>query len=217
MQPSDNIAARLIGGLGNQLFILAHGYKLSKEQGKNLVIDTSAWFAGQGEHPDTYKDTLYKNFTFGTGKPLRIDYYQGERYFEPYGAEFVSLLGLELTPVDRVAVHVRRGDYVGSNHHVCDLDYYNTAIKYMDKLFGKDFTIFTDDPDWCREHFPFEIFEGSVLESFNHMASHRAVICSNSSFSYWASYISGGKTISPKQWYKHKTDPDIHRKDMICF
>lgn len=206
-----SLSAQLIGGLGNQLFILAHGYKLAKEQGRELVIDDSGWYAGQGEHPRTYKDALYKGFKFGKGEPIPKGYYQGERYFEPYGREFVELLDIDLQPVSGAAVHVRRGDYIGSKHEVCTMDYYRRAMEGYE-----GFTIFSDDPWWCTAQFPgASISYGSVLASFIHMAGHEVVICSNSSFSWWASYIGKAKTIVPDKWYKRRKDEAIYRKDMI--
>ncbi len=203
------LAAQLIGGLGNQLFILAHGYKLAREQGKELVIDSSNWYAGQGGHPEEYKDSLYKNFTFGKGESIKKGYYQGLKYFEPFGKEFINKLGIELKHISRTAVHVRRGDYIGSKHNVCDMGYYKRAMQ------GHECTIFSDDPQWCESQFNHSVFRGSVLESFIEMASHSMVVCSNSSFSWWASYIGKSKTIVPNKWYRDKVDEDIYRPDMI--
>jgi len=202
------LSVQPIGGIGNQLFIIAHGYKLAKEQGKELVIDTSGWCAGQGEPIETYKDTIFKNFKFGTGAPIKKGYYQSEKYFEPYGREFVSELSLNFSYIEGVAVHVRRGDYVGSNYDTCTEDYFKKA---MDMFKGMNFTIFTDDPEYCKR-FGHPIFSGTTLEAFENMASHEVVICSNSSFSWWSSYIGQCLTVAPKKWYK---GDGIHRKDMI--
>lgn len=204
------LAVRPIGGLGNMLFIIAHGYKISKEQGKDLVIDASQWYAGQGEHPDTYKDTIFKNFEYGQGEPIKKGYYQGERYFEPYGREFVRKLSLDLSYIKGVAVHVRKGDYKNSIHEVCTDRYYINAMA----KFNMDKMIFTDDPEYCKR-FDLPIFSGCPLESFNAMASHHVVICSNSSFSWWASYVGKRLTVAPKRWYTNREDKGIFRKDMI--
>ena len=204
------LAVNPIGGLGNQLFIIAHGYKLAREQGRELVIDTFKWGANQGEHINNYKDNIFKNFTFGKGENIPIGYYQGEKYFEPYGREFVNKLSLNITKIERVAVHIRRGDYVGSNYQVCDDDYYKRAID----MFDMEMTIFTDDPVYC-EKFGLPIFSGTTLQAFENMACHSVVICSNSSFSWWASYIGQSIAVVPKKWYLDKTDNDVYRKDMV--
>jgi len=199
-------AVRLIGGLGNQLFILAHGYSLDR----NIRIDTSKWYAGQGYHPDSYRNTIFKNFTFGKGDPIPKGYYQGLKYCGSVIDEFVDKLEVVSKRIDKVAVHVRRGDYIGTRFEVCDESYYRKAMS----LFSDQFTIFTDDPAWCKR-FGCEIFEGSTEQAFRSMSNHKAVICSNSSFSWWASYISG-VAVAPKRWYKDKEDKDIHRPGMIC-
>lgn len=213
MKKSDKIAVQLIGGLGNQLFILAHGYKLARESNRGLVIDKSKWYAGRGQDPEVYSDTIFKNFEFGQGDPIPVDYYQGEKYFQPYGKQFVKKLDIKLNRVDQVAIHVRRTDYIGSKHEVCDLDYYMKAMAIFNE---KQAVIFTDDPDYCHDAFPgIPIFTGTVLESFIAMASHKIIICSNSSFSWWASYIGNSVAIVPKRWYKNKVDNNIYRKGMI--
>lgn len=204
------LAVKPIGGLGNQLFIIAHGYKRAKDEGKELVIDSSGWYAGQGESVEDYKDTIFRNFTYGRGETIKKGYYQGQKYFEPYGREFVSRLSLNIGYGKGVAVHIRRGDYIGSKHDVCTDEYYLKAMK----MFDLPKMIFTDDTDFCKRY-NLPIFRGTVLESFEAMASHHVVICSNSSFSWWASYVGKRLTVAPKKWYKHRIDSDIHRKDMI--
>lgn len=207
------LEAQLIGGLGNQLFILAHGYKLAKEQGKELVIGTSKWDTSQGEYPETYKDTMYKNFEFGRGEPIPVDYYQGLKYFEPYGDEFVKKLNIPAYKTDRVAVHIRRGDYLKYHkHNVCTKEYYDRAMD----MFDAEFTIFTDDIEYAEKNYSEHLINLSPPRlALAYMASHKAVICSNSSFSWWASYIGGCKTIVPDRWYNGKEDKDIYRPEMI--
>ena len=52
-----------------------------------------------------------------------------------------------------VAVHIRRGDYVGNKKYdVIDMDYFIRAAKYMKKqLKNPVFFIFSDDIDWVKK------------------------------------------------------------------
>ncbi len=55
-----------------------------------------------------------------------------------------------------VAIHIRRGDYVGNTHHnVCDLEYYYKALHNIkSKINSPHFFIFSDSPNpmsWQRK------------------------------------------------------------------
>lgn len=100
----------LKGGLGNQLYQIAAIYAYSKDINDEFFIDYNAKFgAGQGKHPSTYKDTLYRNFITGsinpnfvvqqqsqftynpiplfTGDVLFDGYFQSPKYFQKYKSE----------------------------------------------------------------------------------------------------------------------------------
>ena len=97
----------LKGGLGNQLYQIAAIYAYTLDIKCNFFIDYTARFgAGQGSHPITYKDTLYRNFLSGkitsnyvikqqdkfTYHPIPIyaqdvvfdGYFQSPKYFNKY-------------------------------------------------------------------------------------------------------------------------------------
>ena len=50
--------AKLIGGVGNQLFILAAAYAYSRKYDKELIIDADNWVGGQGLCSKVYEDYL---------------------------------------------------------------------------------------------------------------------------------------------------------------
>ena len=108
---------------------------------------------------------------------------------------------------DRIAIHVRRTDYVNNSFYV-DLiktDYYQKA---MAEFQGEKFMIFSDDIEWCKKQ---EIFNGiefsegkSEVEDMNEMASCKGFIGANSSFSIWSAFLNineDKKIIMPKQYY----------------
>ena len=136
-------------------------------------------------------------------------YLQDPKYFEDCNDEIKALyrqgVGKE---INQVAIHVRRGDYVGNKFYV-DLmktDYYEQAMALFP---GCEFLVFSDDIEWCKAQ---EIFAGcefsegnSALEDLNLMASCNGHIIANSSFSWWAAYISPytQKVVAPSKehWY----------------
>lgn len=166
------------GGLGNRLFQLAYIYKQART----------------GAIPDIYL--------------------QDESFFEPYGNELRSILKEGLNPIDMVSVHVRRGDYLNNPFYVNlqETDYYEEALAQFP---GEKFLIFcadrqlgsddTSDMEWCQERFKgkdFSFYQGKdEIEDFNQMASCKAHIVANSSFSWWAAYVSGNKTVAPSKWF----------------
>lgn len=61
---------RLKGGLGNQLYQIAAINSFCKDNNYKFFIDYGIRFGcGQGKHPSTYKDNLYKNFETKTINP----------------------------------------------------------------------------------------------------------------------------------------------------
>ena len=153
-------------------------------------------------------------------------YFQSLKYFEEYQYEFKNMLTLpkvELPLIDglNVAFHIRRGDYLNYRdiHYVCDTTYFNRCFKYFE---GFQINVFTDSPDYVKEefkHHSFNLIEGySELEDLSLISFHDNVVCSNSTFSWWGSFLGGkkDKIIVPKKWFNdgRKCD-DIYRKDMI--
>jgi hypothetical protein len=133
-------------------------------------------------------------------------YIQDEKYFEKYKDEIKSQFKSGISNIPYVAIHVRRGDYVGNDFYV-DLfadGYYERAMKEFP---DSAFIIFSDDIPWCKEQNIFEKCAFSdgfdEVEDLNIMASCCGHIIANSSFSWWGAFLSpnGGKVIAPSRWY----------------
>jgi hypothetical protein len=119
-----------------------------------------------------------------------------------------------------VAMHIRRGDYCGSGNEL-PFKYYQTAVDYIsDKTNGRLLIfIFSDDLKYVKENFSFShqtlfVNEDHSLEDFEEiitMSECRHFIIANSSFSWWAAWLSDnpGKIVcAPKQWV---ADPGDNR------
>lgn len=132
-----------------------------------------------------------------------------------------------------VAMHIRRTDYKRTVNNVClSLDYYAQALKIMRERIG-DFAlyIFTDDKEFVKKSFelsPYTLVEGlGDMDEFVAMQNCRHHIIANSTFSWWAAYLSENKegtVIAPvagiwtesfylPQWIKLNTQFDDGRLD----
>ena len=130
-------------------------------------------------------------------------YVQSPEYFEKYSNEIKAIYGQNIVPNEYIAIHVRRGDYVGNSFYVdlMETDYYKRA---MLEFPNEKFMVFSDDIDWCKKQ---DIFEGCTFSEsdevvdLNKIAGSKGVIMANSSFSWWGAYLNGGKIIAPQKWY----------------
>jgi hypothetical protein len=149
------------------------------------------------------------------------------RQFMPVSMDTNIKVLIELATMDKpIAMHVRRGDYKNFNGGKClSMNFYKEAIAYFRQFHSSSAPIwvFTDDVEFCRS----ELFEIdnlyyvaekanlSDLEEF-HLMSHCAnFIIANSSFSWWAAYLSTSQNkfvVAPivDMWTRDFFLPDWH-------
>lgn len=157
-------------------------------------------------------------------------YFQNEKYFNDYDFlvrnEFLKNRSVykdqkniekKISEENAVCIHVRRGDYVSNPvankfHRVLPVSYYTEAIARMRQILPTpEFFFFSDDIEWCKDHFENEanvnfIFfepERSPVYDLWLMSYCSNFIIGNSSFSWWAAWISEStskKIIAPKKW-----------------
>lgn len=116
---------------------------------------------------------------------------------------------------ESVCITIRRGDYVSNSDvakslYICTPKYFEVALKEIKKLVPKArLFVFSDDIKWCKENmnFPkdtmFESGNDPVWEKLRLMYSCKHFILSNSTFSWWAEYLSRNKdkvVIAPSRW-----------------
>lgn len=102
-----------------------------------------------------------------------------------------------------VAIHVRRGDFLANPEHygILDVGYYQKAIAAIPSdLRGSQMWVFSDSPSLAQEtlsRIPKLQFEyisppsnSNALESLILMSLAQGQIVANSTFSFWAAYIS---------------------------
>jgi hypothetical protein len=135
-------------------------------------------------------------------------WFQNERFFLPVAEEvrkqFDFRIPLPSFAAGRqvVAVHVRLGDYLQSTiHRPLPADYYATALGKMRRdLDDPLFLVFSDDPRGCPECLR-DQEDVMILpwlydeQAFGLMSSCNAFIIANSSFSWWAAWLSGSEKV----------------------
>lgn len=164
-------------------------------------------------------------------------YWQGPAYFAGYEREVRAALRFPDVPprwqivprtagAPRVAIHVRRGDYVSdpiaAQHHlVCDPAWYRRAWAGLrESIPGAQAWVFSDDPEWVRSALA---LDGDVqlvaLDATRpawcdlaEMSRCDHFVISNSSFSWWAAYLgqrNGTKVVAPAHWFRGRRTADL--------
>jgi hypothetical protein len=160
-------------------------------------------------------------------------YFQSDKYFSDYADEIKSLVSpkqeeldyiigkyKDILDMDTVSVHVRRGDYLKFNASaVLPIDYYKRALSLFP---NKKVVVFSDDIQYCKNEFGSDATyitgERDYIDIYI-MSRCKNNIISNSSFSWWGSYLNNHhdkKVVAPKLWNGHYTDnPDIYCSNWI--
>ena len=188
----------------------------------------------------TYKEQNNKFTQITYNRDMNLDgYFQSEKYFlhnEEYirsvislKKEFESYLINKYDNIikNSVSIHVRRGDYVNSGafNQLFDTDYYKKSLDLvMSKVNIENINIFSDDITWCKNSLKIDYNvninfienEIDILELFLMSYCDHNII-SNSSFSWWSSWLNKNDTkiiICPKKWFGDGR-PDLTAEDLF--
>jgi len=180
------------------------------------------------------------NITKLKGSLYLNGFWQSEKYFLPikdilkdkikiksiFNPSLYNKFRSEFNTKNSVCIFVRRAELVTnktfeSYHGYCKEDYYYRAIQYIsNKIENPFFYIFSDDIEWCIEkfgnlnnsqivlHFDNDI---NYTQYFYLMSYCRNFIISNSTYGWWAAWLSISKdkiVIVPNNWFnqaKHST------------
>lgn len=209
------------GQLGNQMFQIASTIGIAKKNNQFYQFpkwEYQKYFKNKLPLLNASSFTVIREISF-TYHPIQVlsgrnydlhGYFQSEKYFShcsQYIKEVFALIE-QKKPIDRVGIHIRRGDYLKMpNHHpVLPLSYYYRA---MDMFKGAKFRIFSDDIIWCQQQdwaghdidFSTNNNEIADLQDIS-LCAH--VIMANSSFSWWGAWLNTRphkQVIAPKQWF----------------
>lgn len=162
------IQPKLFAQLGNQCFMIsaaiAHALKMGTTYSiPKKTISPGIWRTYFSHLPEVKSATLhyYKEKRHCYDPLPEVDsltiegYFQSEKYWHGYKEQIAAALGFVYNPGDYVAIHIRRGDYLKypDQFPIMPLEYYQAAIDYYIETGECRFKIYSDDMEWCRQHF----------------------------------------------------------------
>ena len=157
-------------------------------------------------------------------------YFQNEKYFSDIRKELINEIKVPDEHWDKdnlnkkkeiamhknsVSVHIRRGDYIKDKYlgGIATDEYFMRAVSIIrEQVETPHFFVFSDDLEYCKNLFK-DIKDVSYIDGniktpemdIMLIAECRHHIMSNSSFSWWGTYLSseGGVVIAPDTWTRH--------------
>lgn len=123
-----------------------------------------------------------------------------------------------------VCISIRRGDYLNPRYagkfYICDEAYIRKAIEIVKEMIDNPVLIFfSDDIKWVKENIKtdipsyYESGDDPVWEKLRLMYSCKHFVISNSTFSWWAQYLSRNENkivISPDHWTNDENKDPKH-------
>jgi hypothetical protein len=212
------------GRLGNQMFQIASTIGIATKNGydygfpnwinwdafdrfnttENILV--FEYFENQlplceKEYPDMFIHWGYHDLKIQDNVSLS-GHMQSEKYFK-HCKELIRhyfTMNDEYEKNEYTAVHIRFGDYGDDYHPICDVSYYVRAFG----LVSGPYMIFSDDLEKAKDVFPNRetvFYEGDTYDSFKKMKSCKNHIIANSTYSWWAAWLAGGKVVAPAKWF----------------
>jgi hypothetical protein len=127
----------------------------------------------------------------------------------------------EIEKNNPIAIHMRRGDYLKLRDEfgVLDIEYYVGITQSLMEMTDSPIWIFTDSPEIVRKEIEGTVLQNAMIieppvesspnESMLLISKCHTIVMSNSTFSWWASYLSSPETViyAPSKWFKGRNDP----------
>jgi hypothetical protein len=140
-------------------------------------------------------------------------YFQSDKYFMNIGPELRNFLREKLeiaAKTEDIDIHIRLGDYffdekINKVHGVLPENYFMRALEYFGSRSSK-VHLYSDSPELVGKLFPnlYQIGQLSTLtsfETFRALSSSKNLVISNSTFGWWAGWISSAVVVAPKLWF----------------
>lgn len=226
-QDLDNVS--IAGRLGNNLFQIAAVIGTARRNNCDYVFPP--WRYNQFlAHPLPTSERIYApriireqqdyhyqeiNLNYFPCNTDLKGYFQSYKYFDfirseikerfEFKTKYAIVYADHLMSPPTCAIHVRHGDYLIKPHvhPIQDMDYY---LKAKDIIKGIDpsvkYMVFSDNLEWCKDHHLGDYYGGTnEVKDLSLMIACRYHIIANSSFSWWAAYLSNSKhVIAPWHW-----------------
>ena len=228
------------GRLGNQMFKVASLTGIGLKNSAPYYLDAPWNYQKYFKIPlhvtnQKIKENLHDKVPYYHYEEVILDqnkvygieaYFQSEKYFlncKEYIKEFFTLKPEYSDPLkekfkhhlNKIAVHIRRTDYVNNGPiPALPIFYYTEAFTHFP---NEEFLICSDDIEWCKQNF---IGEQFYFQDEKHedifdlylMSYLKGIIIANSSFSWWSAWLGerdGYKIIAPKAWMGGWISKDI--------
>ena len=156
----------------------------------------------------------HKDYYFLNQKLLFLDGYFNQNWTHSQLSSIFSILKLKPIKLNKeqlqlcnqnVVIHIRGGDFLSiKNLNICKLDYYKNSVKYALSKGLKTFIVICEDQRYgkeiikelkkCFTNLQIKIVKSDTIKNdFNLIRSSPVAILSNSTFSWWASFLSNSK------------------------
>lgn len=203
-------------------------YFLNTSHGFNLI-------SGNQFQKISWIDIYEKSFLYtpiyhkpGSSNYRLNGYFQSSKYFNNHKDEIRILLQIPNNLINAaneafartqihdpdgwIAAHVRRGDYLlASNYHVVtDAEYFKKAREEINKRIGpRTVCWITEDPKWVYTNIYQQgdvVICGNSMTDFACLSLFRHIIMSNSTFSWWATWLNPNNYADrviccPNKWF----------------
>lgn len=152
--------------------------------------------------------------------------------FQPFTDERNRILQNEMEGCESVAIHVRKGkDYAKRvwYQNTCPEEYYQKAIQLMaEKVDHPKFYVFTDNPEWVKNHFKgfaYTLVEGNPASGWgSHFDMQLMSVCkhniiSNSTYSWWSAFLNEHPqkiVIAPRVWFNPNSCAEFTSERILC-
>lgn len=152
--------------------------------------------------------------------------------FRPFTDERNQKLEREMAVCESVAIHVRKGkDYAERvwYQNTCLVEYYHKAIQLIsEKVNHPKFYVFTDNPEWVKEHFKdfdYTLVEGNPASGWgSHFDMQLMSLCkhniiSNSTYSWWSAFLNAYPdkiVVVPKVWFNPDSCVEFTSERILC-
>ncbi len=155
-----------------------------------------------------------KKSSFSNKKFLFLDGYFNQGWEYEKLRSLFSILKLKKIKLNKerlkicnqnVVIHIRGGDFLSINNlNICKLAYYKNSIEYFISKGSKNFIVICEDQIYgkvlikeLKNYFTdlqiSIVKSDSIRNDFNLIRSSKLAILSNSTFSWWASFLSNSK------------------------
>jgi hypothetical protein len=170
-------------------------------------------YSGPPNLPDSFVHWGYWPITLRGVKDISLNgHMQSEKYFYHCRDEVRHYFEMvnEYPDNDYCAIHVRLGDYDDNYHPRLKMDYYSKAMGELKA--NTKFTVFSDDIQTAAKMFAGCSLSANIIgyvshntmDDFKLMKSYKHFIIGNSTYSWWAAWLSkqpGKKVIAPAKWF----------------